>query len=203
MSDKPLVQQALANDLGSLVLEMPASNAIPFLSAFWEVHCKEWYGLDRLRLDKFYLLFRRVIFFSFKFLAKEDWDEELVADYTNMLLEGPLHPTDRTKPDSIRYHIMDIYFGELVKVLDEIRESMDEDDVLELPLDELERPIRVTATDNINKVARTKALEAIRQHEEQDDEDEDDEEEFAGFEASDEDMEDLEEGSEDEEAPEK
>ncbi|KAI7865513.1 hypothetical protein BDF14DRAFT_1883460 [Spinellus fusiger] len=168
MSDKPLVQQALANDLGSLVLAMPPSNAIPFLAAFWEVHCEQWYGLDRLRLDKYYLLFRRVIFFSFKFLAEQNWDMELVESYIDMLLEIPLHPTDRTKPDSIRYHIIDIYFGELVKVLDELRETLKDGDVLEIPMEELETPIRVTATDNINKVTRTKAKEAIRQYEESD-----------------------------------
>lgn len=49
MSDKPLIQQALANDLGAPVMEMPAANAIPFLKAFWEIHCKEWHGLDRIR----------------------------------------------------------------------------------------------------------------------------------------------------------
>lgn len=51
MSDKPLIQQALANDLGALVMEMPAANAIPFLKNFWKVHCQEWHGLDRIRLD--------------------------------------------------------------------------------------------------------------------------------------------------------
>jgi hypothetical protein len=49
MSDKPLIQQALANDLGALVMEMPATNAIPFLKAFWQIHCQEWHGLDRIR----------------------------------------------------------------------------------------------------------------------------------------------------------
>lgn len=49
MSDKPLIQQALANDLGALVMEMPAANAIPFLKAFWQIHCQEWHGLDRIR----------------------------------------------------------------------------------------------------------------------------------------------------------
>lgn len=51
MSDKPLIQQALANDLGALVMEMPAANAIPFLKAFWQIHCQEWHGLDRIRYE--------------------------------------------------------------------------------------------------------------------------------------------------------
>lgn len=51
MSDKPLVQQALAETLGSLVLDIPSDNAIPFVKAFWEIHCNEWHGLDRIRYD--------------------------------------------------------------------------------------------------------------------------------------------------------
>jgi ribosomal RNA-processing protein 1 len=90
MSDKPLIQQALANDLGGLVMELPASNAIPFLKAFWQIHCQEWHGLDRIRLDKYYLLLRRVIYFSFQFLAREDWDAVYLDAYNDMLLEGPL-----------------------------------------------------------------------------------------------------------------
>jgi ribosomal RNA-processing protein 1 len=61
MSDKPLIQQALANDLGALVMEMPAANAIPFLKAFWQIHCQEWHGLDRIR----YNIFKLQIFFNF------------------------------------------------------------------------------------------------------------------------------------------
>lgn len=49
MSDKPLVQQALANDLGGLILDVPEDNVIPFITAFWKVHCAEWHGLDRIR----------------------------------------------------------------------------------------------------------------------------------------------------------
>ena len=49
MSDKPLIQQDLSEKLGSLVLDMPADNAVPFLDAFWEIHCSEWHGLDRIR----------------------------------------------------------------------------------------------------------------------------------------------------------
>ncbi|KAG0177044.1 hypothetical protein DFQ29_005327 [Apophysomyces sp. BC1021] len=170
MSDKPLVQQALANDLGSLVMDMPTANAVPFLGAFWEIHCKEWHGLDRIRLDKYYLLFRRIINFSFQLLASQEWEEELVKEYTTMLLDGPLHPTDRTKPDAIRYHIMDLYFEELDKVLDNLRESssLEEDAELDIPMDELERPLRVLAKDANYKVTRKRAQENLRQREEQD-----------------------------------
>ncbi|KAI8148930.1 hypothetical protein BJV82DRAFT_590117 [Fennellomyces sp. T-0311] len=154
MSDKPLVQQDLSEKLGSLVLDIPADNAIPFLEAFWEIHCSEWHGLDRIRLDKYYMLLRRVVFYSFLLLANHDWNEEIVEEYTTMLLEGPLNPTDRTKPDSIRYHIFEVYFEELGKVL-ELQEEQGEE--INLNMESIEKPIQVAAKDSINKVVRKRA----------------------------------------------
>ncbi|KAF5388539.1 hypothetical protein D9757_004658 [Collybiopsis confluens] len=50
MSDKPLVQQALASELASLVLCTPnPSSALSFLNGFWETIVREWNGIDRLR----------------------------------------------------------------------------------------------------------------------------------------------------------
>jgi ribosomal RNA-processing protein 1 len=49
MSDKPLIQQSLSETLGSLVMSLQQQNAIAFLGAFWQIHCEEWHGIDRLR----------------------------------------------------------------------------------------------------------------------------------------------------------
>ena len=56
MSDKPLIQQALARDLAELILLIrPASEedrfaaALDFLAGFWRAIVREWQGIDRLR----------------------------------------------------------------------------------------------------------------------------------------------------------
>jgi len=49
MSDKQLVQQQLANQLGSLLLKIPNDTVLKFLKAFWKIIIQEWNGLDRLR----------------------------------------------------------------------------------------------------------------------------------------------------------
>ena len=50
MSDKPLVQQALASELAGLLLAIPSSaTALAFLRGFWEAILREWNGIDRLR----------------------------------------------------------------------------------------------------------------------------------------------------------
>lgn len=50
MSDKPLVQQALATDLANILLSIPSTDAaLAFLQGFWTSLVREWAGIDRLR----------------------------------------------------------------------------------------------------------------------------------------------------------
>jgi ribosomal RNA-processing protein 1 len=50
MSDKPLVQQALATELADLLLAVGSTNAaLAFLRGFWQATVREWNGIDRLR----------------------------------------------------------------------------------------------------------------------------------------------------------
>jgi ribosomal RNA-processing protein 1 len=50
MSDKPLVQQALATELAEIVLAIPNTmSSLAFLRGFWESTVREWAGIDRLR----------------------------------------------------------------------------------------------------------------------------------------------------------
>lgn len=50
MSDKPLVQQALASELAELLLTISdAPSALHFLRGFWITLVREWNGIDRLR----------------------------------------------------------------------------------------------------------------------------------------------------------
>lgn len=54
MSDKPLVQQALATDLANILLSIPnIDSSLQFLRGFWEALVREWSGLDRLRYARF------------------------------------------------------------------------------------------------------------------------------------------------------
>lgn len=50
MSDKPLVQQALASELAELILTISSAAAsLAFIRGFWETTVREWNGIDRLR----------------------------------------------------------------------------------------------------------------------------------------------------------
>ncbi|KAH8099324.1 Nop52-domain-containing protein [Cristinia sonorae] len=118
MSDKPLVQQALATDLAQILLSIPSAQAsLAFLKGFWESIVREWSGIDRLRLDKYYLLIRRFVNASFRLLARETWDEALINQYNTILTAqgGPLCPDDIRIPSGLTYHLADVYIEELNK----------------------------------------------------------------------------------------
>ncbi|KAJ7597504.1 nucleolar protein,Nop52-domain-containing protein [Mycena floridula] len=120
MSDKPLVQQALATELAELVLTITTtSSSLAFLDGFWETTVREWSGIDRLRIDKYYMLVRRFINAAFRLLIRTGWETSTVEEYNRILTRegGPLCPTDIRVPTSLSYHLADIYIEELDKAL--------------------------------------------------------------------------------------
>ncbi|KWU41286.1 Nop52-domain-containing protein, partial [Rhodotorula sp. JG-1b] len=130
MSDKPLVQQALAHNLADLTLDVrPKSkskngrverfrSAMTYLCGFWEAIIREWSTLDHHRLDKFLLLIRRFTHVGFRLLEREQWDERAIEEYNAMLVGpgGPLDVTNDKVPLSLAYHLFDIYLDELDRV---------------------------------------------------------------------------------------
>ncbi|PIL31428.1 hypothetical protein GSI_06129 [Ganoderma sinense ZZ0214-1] len=120
MSDKPLVQQALATEIADILLAITsASVSLAFLRGFWESTVKEWNLIDRLRIDKYYMLVRRFVNASFRLLIREGWDASVVNEYNAILTDrgGPLCCDDSRVPTSLAYHLADIYLEELDKAL--------------------------------------------------------------------------------------
>ncbi|KAI0652418.1 Nop52-domain-containing protein [Trametes meyenii] len=120
MSDKPLVQQALASEIAEILLSISKlSVSLEFLRGFWESTVHEWNSIDRLRIDKYYMLVRRFVNASFRLLIREGWDEAACREYNSILTDhgGPLCSEDPRVPTSLAYHLADIYLEELDKAL--------------------------------------------------------------------------------------
>jgi len=64
MSDKPLVQEELAEVIGSMTncFGSNHSSAFLFISSFMQTMGREWVGIDRWRMDKFMMLVRLISF---------------------------------------------------------------------------------------------------------------------------------------------
>jgi len=120
MSDKPLVQQALASELAELILTITNTpSSLAFLRGFWETTVREWSGIDRLRIDKYYMLVRRFVNATFRLLMRTEWVDATIREYNDILIKpgGPLCPSDIRVPTSLAYHLADIYLEELDKAV--------------------------------------------------------------------------------------
>merc|ERR1719309_793591 len=120
MSDKPLVQEQLADSIGKLILcfgHLDASYL--FIDCAFSTLTREWNGLDRLRIDKFMVLVRRLLRYSFALMKKNNWDPKVVSDVTEVFNKSVTSVDSKSKSYvsvSIRFHIADLYCEELAKV---------------------------------------------------------------------------------------
>lgn len=132
MSDKPIVQQQLAQDLADLCLIIRPSKlpddpllaqvsttqaALTFWKGFWKALELEWQGVDRHRLDKYLLLMRRFVEVSFKILKRVDWHPRSIDHWARILKETVFNVSDPKVPLSITYHFSDTFLDELSRVL--------------------------------------------------------------------------------------
>lgn len=126
--DKAGPQQRLAGNLGELFSQViPANRLKLFHQAFWEVMAKEWHSLDKWRLDKFYMLVRRVLRHQLFRLADEKWPKKQTADFVAILKQYPL-ANDTKFPQSLAYHVCDIFLDEVEYVIfKEFRDYSQED----------------------------------------------------------------------------
>ncbi|KAJ2064240.1 hypothetical protein GGI17_001125 [Coemansia sp. S146] len=126
LSDKPLVQQELSWELANLILVCKGGNNVNFVRAFWETMCREWFDIDKHRIDKYLLLVRRVVFFTFSSMRQSGWDEQLVVQYLQVYQDFAAHPTDPKVPNSSRTHLADVYVDELVRLVAALLKEEDE-----------------------------------------------------------------------------
>ncbi|XP_041591081.1 ribosomal RNA processing protein 1 homolog A isoform X2 [Vulpes lagopus] len=98
----------------SLLVCSPPSEHL-FLQTFWQTMNREWTGIDRLRLDKFYMLMRMVLNESLKALKTQGWEERQIEQLLELLTTEILHP-DSQAPSGVKSHFLEIFLEELSKV---------------------------------------------------------------------------------------
>ncbi|KAG5673854.1 hypothetical protein PVAND_003865 [Polypedilum vanderplanki] len=115
MSDKPLVQEELAEELGSLIHCFPNIKiGIQFFQNFLETMCLEWFGIDQWRIDKFMMLVRRVTRQMLFALKNSDWDDEALKQF-GIALNKTVFQMNKC-PKGLIFHICDLYIEEIAKV---------------------------------------------------------------------------------------
>ncbi|XP_043719847.1 ribosomal RNA processing protein 1 homolog isoform X2 [Telopea speciosissima] len=124
-ADKQPVQLELINRLTSLLVSLDLVVSFQYIEVFLTTMGREWSGIDFLRLDKFYLLFRRFIHNLFFLLKKNSWDIELLSRFMGVLEEKTLLANDKYPAQGVNYHISEIFLDELKPFLPIRREALD------------------------------------------------------------------------------
>ncbi|KAI5941382.1 Ribosomal RNA processing protein 1A [Manis javanica] len=116
MQDKPLLQEDLGRTISQLIHAFQTTEAqLLFLQTFWQTMNREWIGIDRLRLDKFYMLMRMVLNESLRALKMRGWEDRQVEQLLELLTTEILHP-DSQAPNGVKSHFLEIFLEELSKV---------------------------------------------------------------------------------------
>ncbi|XP_077198943.1 ribosomal RNA processing protein 1 homolog B isoform X2 [Paroedura picta] len=116
MQDKPLLQEELSNNISQLIHVIENIDARHlFIETFWQTMNREWNGIDRLRLDKFYMLIRMVLRQSFEVLKRNGWNESFTEPFLNLLMREAIHPESNAAV-GVKLHFIEIYLEELAKV---------------------------------------------------------------------------------------
>uniref|UniRef100_A0A1A9VLY3 Ribosomal RNA processing protein 1 homolog n=1 Tax=Glossina austeni TaxID=7395 RepID=A0A1A9VLY3_GLOAU len=115
-SDKPLVQEDLAEQLGQLIgcFDDNVELSVKFFGAFLNIMEIEWFGIDQWRIDKFLMLIRRMLRHMLKVLKNHYWSSETVERFNQCVEESVL--SENVTARGLTMHYLDIFFEELAKV---------------------------------------------------------------------------------------
>lgn len=119
MSDKPLVQEELAEQLAQMVDSFGGNTAcsLAYFSAFMRTMCQEWFGIDQWRMDKFLMLVRRMLRYMLRLLKNSKWSPDLIQKFNASMQQSVL--ADQPKSRGLTMHYMDVFFEELAKAANE------------------------------------------------------------------------------------
>ncbi|XP_036422143.1 microtubule-associated protein futsch-like isoform X2 [Colossoma macropomum] len=116
MQDKPLLQEELSDRISGLIhCFHTADNQLLYFETFLQTLKREWNGIDRLRMDKFYQLVRFVFRQAFEVLKRREWDTSVVNQFLEVFTAQLLQSTGRV-PDGLMLHVLELYMTELAWV---------------------------------------------------------------------------------------
>ncbi|XP_047203696.1 ribosomal RNA processing protein 1 homolog A-like isoform X2 [Girardinichthys multiradiatus] len=116
MQDKPLLQEELSNQISTLIHSFhDIDKQLMYLGSFLQTFKREWTGIDRLRMDKFYQLVRFMFRQMFEVLRRKGWESSAIGNFLE-LLKSHLLQNENEAPSGLLLHILDLYIIELAAV---------------------------------------------------------------------------------------
>nr|XP_042899233.1 ribosomal RNA processing protein 1 homolog B isoform X2 [Parasteatoda tepidariorum] len=115
--DKPLFQEERADILSKYIHVFQSEDcAFLYLDTFLQTMAREWFTIDRYRLEKFMMLVRKFLSESFVFLKNKKWDVELIKQFKKVMKKTVINTAPESAPLGLKIHVAEIYTEELAKV---------------------------------------------------------------------------------------
>lgn len=92
-----------------------------FIRTYFQTLTREWYKMDKYRIDKFYTLTRLILRETYRYMAARHWNLGIVRLFNDALFEEVLRPSSAGGVGGggghgVRFHLMDICLEELALV---------------------------------------------------------------------------------------
>lgn len=118
MSDKPAIQNELSSSLSSMISSLNENVRLEYVRNFWKIMSLEWNGLDRLRLNKFYFLMKKMCHDHLSFLHQSEW-KNIVENMDSLLWD------DESVPDGVKTYQIECFFEILPAVWNSGKKVLD------------------------------------------------------------------------------
>ncbi|KAF8113420.1 hypothetical protein N665_0050s0070 [Sinapis alba] len=112
-ADKSLYQSELIDRLSAALNSLPLPLSLHYFTVFLFTMRREWSRIDRLRLDKFYLLIRRFLRGLFALMDGNSWDLDLTRRLMGVLFDGTFLAGDKFQGNGVNYHVASAFVEEL------------------------------------------------------------------------------------------
>jgi len=117
MSDKPLIQEELADNIANIVSCFKhQESSVFFFKSFLITLGREWFGIDRLRMDKFMMLVRRCLRQMLAYVKEKEWEVAVVEQLTTILKEDVMMAQPKDTSLGFQLHVADVFLEELAKI---------------------------------------------------------------------------------------
>ncbi|VDO52447.1 unnamed protein product [Haemonchus placei] len=113
MQDKMLLQEELADRISQLQLVFTREEErVLFVESTFKNLAKEWYHIDRWRMDKFLMMMRRLLRVLFVHLSSLKWKKSVREPYWEAFRRTTIS-TDKSFPDGLKFHFAAIILDEM------------------------------------------------------------------------------------------
>ncbi|CAN6863610.1 unnamed protein product [Brassica oleracea] len=116
-ADKSLYQSELIDRLAAALHSLPLPLSVHYFTVFLFTMRREWSRIDRLRLDKFYLLIRRFLHALLALMDGSSWDLELTRRLMGVLFDGTFLAGDKFQGNGVNYHVASVFVEEVREFL--------------------------------------------------------------------------------------